>query len=64
MYHGAVSVIILIAGVAGLAVAAWGFFTLTLDAVRTRHYLDVVVAAAVAVGAIAALVLWGDRFLR
>jgi hypothetical protein len=64
VYDGAVSVIILIAGIAGLGVAAYGLFTLSLDAVRKRQYVDVAAAVAVAVGVVAALVLWGDRFLR
>jgi hypothetical protein len=64
MYDDHVSVIILIAGLAGLAVAGYGLFSLSWDAVRGRHYLDVVLAVAVAVGVVAALVLWGDRFLR
>ncbi len=64
MYHGAVSVIILIAGIIGLGVTGYGLFTLSLDAVRKRQFVDVAVAVAIAAGAIVALVLWGDRFLR
>ena len=64
MYHDAVSVIILIAGVIGLGVAGYGLVTLSLDAVRRREYLDVLVAVAIAAGVVVALVLWGDRFLR
>ena len=64
MYHGGVSVVILIAGIAGLAVAGYGLVTLSVDAVRRRQYVDVAVALVVAVGVAAALVLWGDRFLR
>ena len=64
MYHEAVSVIILIAGIIGLGVTGYGLFTLSLDAVRKRQYTDIAVAAAVAAGVVVALVLWGDRFLR
>ncbi len=64
MYHDAVSVVILIAGIAGLAVAGYGLVTLSLDAVRRRQYVDVAVAVAVAAGVVVALVLWGDRLLR
>ena len=64
MYHGAVSVVILIAGLAGLAVAGYGLVTLSLDAARRRQYVDIAFAVAVAVVVAAALVLWGDRLLR
>lgn len=64
MYDGAVSVVILIAGVVGLVVAGYGLVTLGLDAVRKRQYADLVAAVAIAAGVIVALVLWGDRFLR
>ena len=64
MYHDAVSVVILIAGIAGLVVAAYGLVTLSLDAVRRREYGDVALAVAVVLSVVAALVLWGDRLLR
>lgn len=64
MYHDGVSVVILIAGIAGLAVAGYGLVTLSLDAVRRHHYLDIVFAVAVAAAVVVALVLWGDRLLR
>lgn len=64
VYHGAVSVIILIAGIAGLGVAAYGLVTLSVDALRRRQYADVALGVAVAAGVVVALVLWGDRFLR
>lgn len=56
--------IILIAGVVGLGVAGYGLVALCLDAVRTRQYADVAVAAAIVVIVIVVLVFWGDRFLR
>jgi hypothetical protein len=58
------SVIIFIAGIAGLVIAGYGLVTLSLDAVRRRQYADVAVAVAIAVGVVVALLLWGDRFLR
>jgi hypothetical protein len=58
------SVIILIAGIAGLAIAGYGLLTLTRDALRRRQYADIAVALAVAVGVVAALLLWGDSLLR
>lgn len=64
VYHGRVNAVILIAGIAGLALAGYGFLTLTLDAARRREYADIAVAAAVAVGVIVALIFYGDRLLR
>ena len=55
---------ILIAGIAGLAVAVYGLFTLSLDAARRHQYVDIAVAVLVAVAAVALLVLYGDRLLR
>jgi hypothetical protein len=56
--------LILIAGVAGLLVAGYGLVTLTVHAVRSRRYLDVVLAVAVAVAVVAVLVAFGDRLIR
>jgi hypothetical protein len=64
VYHGAVSVIILIAGIAGLCVAGYGLVTLSVDALRRRQYVDMLAGVAVAAAVVVALVLWGDRFLR
>ena len=64
MYHGAVNAVILVAGIAGLAVAVYGLFTLSLDAARRHHYADIVVAVLVAVAVVALLILYGDRLLR
>jgi len=57
-------VVILIAGVAGLAVAAYAFVSLTVDAVRRREFLDVVAAVVVAIAVVYALIAWGDRLIR
>jgi hypothetical protein len=59
-----VNLVIVIAGVAGLAVAAYAFATLVSDALRSRHYVDIAIAAAVAVAVIYALLFYGDRLLR
>jgi hypothetical protein len=64
VYDGAVNLVILIAGIVGLALAAYGFVTLTVDAVRRRQYADIVVAAVVVVAVVVALILYGDRLLR
>ena len=40
--------VILIAGVVGLAVAAYGLVALVRNAVRTRRYWDIAIAVAVA----------------
>ena len=58
------NLVIFIAGVAGLAVAAYAFVSLVVDAVRKRQFLDIVIAAAVAVAVIYALLVWGDRVIR
>ena len=56
--------VILIAGVAGLAVAAYGLVALVRNAVRTRQYWDIAIAVAVLVGVVALLVAFGDRLIR
>lgn len=58
------NLVIIIAGVAGLAVAVYAFATLTVDAVRSRQYVDIVIAAAVAAAVIYGLVFYGDRLIR
>ncbi len=58
------NLVIFIAGVAGLAVAAYAFVSLVIDAVRKRQFLDIVIAAAAAVAVIYGLVVWGDRLIR
>jgi hypothetical protein len=56
--------VILIAGVAGLAVAAYGLIALVRNAVRTRRYWDIAIAVAVAAGVVVLLVAFGDRLIR
>ena len=59
-----VNLVILIAGIVGLAAAGYGFVTLTIDALRRRQYLDIALAAAVAVAIVVLLIAYGDRLLR
>ena len=56
--------VILIAGVGGLLVAGYGLVALVRNAVRTRRYADIAIAAAVMVLVVAALIAFGDRLLR
>jgi uncharacterized membrane protein YbhN (UPF0104 family) len=56
--------VILIAGIVGLGVAAYGLVALTAQAVRRRRYLDIVLAVAVAVATVVLLAAFGDRFIR
>jgi uncharacterized membrane protein YeaQ/YmgE (transglycosylase-associated protein family) len=53
-----------IAGIVGLLVAAFGFVALTVDAVRRRQYLDILLAIVVAIVVVSLLVAYGDRLLR
>jgi len=64
VYHGAVNVVILIAGIAGLAAAGYGLVTLCLDAGRRRQYADIGIGVATAVVVVVLLILYGDRLLR
>jgi len=59
-----VNFVILMAGIVGLAVAGYGFVTLARDAWRHRQYLDIVLAAAVAVAIVVVLIGYGDTLLR
>jgi hypothetical protein len=59
-----VNVVILIAGIVGLSVAGYGLVTLTIDAWRHRQYLDIVLAAGVALAVAMLLVAYGDRLLQ
>ncbi len=56
--------VILIAGVLGLAVAAYGLVALVRNAVRTRRYWDIGIAVVVLAGVVVLLVAFGDRLLR
>jgi uncharacterized membrane-anchored protein len=58
------NVIIIVAGVAGLCVAAYALFELALDAGRRRQPVDIVLAVAVAALAVWVLLAFGDRLLR
>jgi hypothetical protein len=59
-----VSLIIVIAGVAGLAVAAFFLAELVVDALRRRQFLDVGVALAVAAFTVWLLFTYGDALLQ
>lgn len=56
--------VVLIAGVVGLAVAAYGLVAVTTQAVRRRRYADVVLAVALALVTVGLLVAFGDRIIR
>jgi len=56
--------VILIAGVAGLLVAVYGLVALARNALRTRRYADIAVAALVAAAVVALLIAFGDRLIR
>jgi hypothetical protein len=56
--------VILIAGVVGLLVAAYGLVALVRNALRTGRYVDVAVAVAVIVAVVALLIAFGDRLIR
>jgi hypothetical protein len=59
-----VNLVIAIAGIVGLLVAGYGLVTLTIDAGRHRQYLDIALAAAVAITVVTLLIAYGDRLLR
>ena len=56
--------VILVAGVAGLAVAAYAFVGLVVDAIRRRQYFDIMFGIGVAVAVVVALLMWGDHLIR
>ena len=59
-----VDVVIIIAGIVGLCVAAYGLLTLTVQACRRRAYVEVAVAVLVAAGTVTLLLAFGDRLIR
>jgi hypothetical protein len=59
-----VNLAILIAGIAGLAIAAYGFVTLARDAARQRQWPDIALAAILVVVVVWFLLSYGDRVLR
>lgn len=58
------NVVIVVAGIVGLAVAAYAVVDLVVSAGRRRHVLDIVLVLAAAAATIAALLRWGDRLLQ
>ncbi len=56
--------IILIAGVTGLACAAYALVTLSIGAWRRRRYPDVAIALCVAAVTVVLLIAFGDRIIR
>jgi len=56
--------LILIAGIAGLAIAGYGLIALSTDAWRRRQYPDIVLGVAVAIAVVVLLVVYGDSLLR
>ena len=58
------NVVIVVAGIAGLAVATFFLVELIVDALRRRQFLDVAVAVAVAVAVVWLLFTYGDSLLQ
>lgn len=56
--------IILIAGVTGLACAAYALVTLSVGAWRRHRYPDIAVALCVAAVTVLLLIAFGDRIIR
>jgi uncharacterized membrane protein YidH (DUF202 family) len=59
-----VGVLIIILGVVGLLAAAVAFGELSWDAIRRRHYLDIVAALAVGALAVWLLLAYGGVILQ
>jgi hypothetical protein len=59
-----VNILIVVAGVVGLAVAAFFLIELLIDAARRRQYVDIGVAAAVVVATVWLLFAYGDSLLQ
>ena len=58
------SAVIIVAGVVGLAVAAFFLVELLVDALRRRQFLDIGVAAGVVVLTVWLLFTYGDSLLQ
>jgi hypothetical protein len=58
------NILIVVAGVAGLAVAAFFLTELVIDAVRRRQYFDIGIAAIVVVATVWLLFTYGDSLLQ
>jgi hypothetical protein len=58
------NVVIVVAGVIGLAVAGIALVELWVDAARRRHFVDIGVALAVVALVVWVLIAYGDRLLR
>jgi hypothetical protein len=60
----AVDWVILIVGIAGLLVAAYGVAALVRETLHTRRFTDVAIAAGVVVAVVVLLIAFGDRLIR
>ncbi len=58
------NLVIIVAGVAGLAVAGYALVDVLFSAGRRRRLLDVLLLLAAAAAKIAALLTWGDHLLQ
>lgn len=58
------NIMIIAAGVLGLAVVAYALVDLAVDAVRRRRVVDVALAVVIAVATVWALLAFGDRLLK
>jgi hypothetical protein len=56
--------VIPVAGIVGLLVAAFGFVSLTVRAIRRRQYADIPLAVVVVIVVVSLLIAYGDRLLR
>ena len=56
--------VIVIAGIVGLLVAAFGFVALAVGAIRRRQYADIPLAVVVVIVVVSLLIAYGDRLLR
>jgi len=58
------NIVILVAGILGLLVCGFAMVELVVDALRYRHYVDILLAVAVAVGTVLLLLSFGDTLMR